>query len=1005
MATNKDIQDLTKSIHSLIKAMESGGSTNKASSKTTSSRNNTGLSEKQILSGFGGLEAQEKLEAEINERKEKRNELLRKEAEYTKLLASNQKNYGTELFKSLEVSSDIEEITEMIYETSEKISNAKKKGNAEEVKKLTAELKSLKASRENFKVQKQQSAEQEKINKLADKQLEKYKKITAAIKDPIKALQGLGSGLEKSIGTKFNAALASPKKSIMDIAKSGIQLGLIAGFGIAINRAFHLNQELVDMQRNFGVSSHEAHEMHTSIQDAAVSSKILGATTHDYEDAFKSLQSTFGTNVAYNNKILDTQVLLTKQIGMSGEAAKDFQLMSAGTGKTSEENLEVIRDQVESYNKLTNDSVSVRDMQNEIAGASRAALASYRGSVPALARAAIQAKKMGMTLDDTANVSKSLLDIQSSIENEMVANALTGKHMNMNTARQLALQGKSSEAAAEALRQVGSLADFMDLNVIQREAVADAAGMTVDQIVKAGQLEAKNALVGIKNLKDLTAAEKEKLIVNKAYTKEQLDQAIKAEQAAAAQEKMNQLVDKLSTLFDRIATSSVVYIVEGLSSALEKVVELIAKGKEMMKAFGIDDEAGKIIKAAAGIGLGIIAVKSAVGKIKEFFGQSKEDKQIDLLTQIADNTAGGGAGGGGDAGDSVIDSLSGKGKKKGFGRIIKAFRKGGIKGGVKAITRMAKQSGGIKGIAKSAMSGGLNMAKSAIGLGGNTASTATKAGNTATKAGSSVAKAAGDGGLFSGLIDKVKNSKFVGKVGDFAKKLNPLSALKKIFTDKSFISKLLGKIPKIGALVAMASTLYSLKSAAGAGDNSFQDVGKQTVMTLGDLGGSVIGGLLGSLGGPAAIAGSILGGMAGSSLAGVIADNVDLSGLGKMVVDILGPSGQKEGASPVTVQDALIRPGQPPILFDKNDIILAGTNLTGENSSLTSTSNAGKSNVSGTAANGMGEVAKLLKELIAKVDQPVRININGRVMDEIEKQTTLRKTYSTKVDGGYGTFG
>jgi hypothetical protein len=192
----------------------------------------------------------------------------------------------------------------------------------------------------------------------------------------------------------------------------------------------------------------------------------------------------------------------------------------------------------------------------------------------------------------------------------------------------------------------------------------------------------------------------------------------------------------------------------------------------------------------------------------------------------------------------------------------------------------------------------------------------------------------------------------------------------------------------------MASTLYSLGSTAGASGGSFQDVGKQLVMTLGDLGGSVIGGLLGSLGGPAAIAGSILGGMAGSSLAGVIADNVDLSGLGKMVVDILGPSGEKEGASPVAVQDALIRPGQPPILFDKGDIILAGTNLTGENS--TPSGNGGK---------GIGELAGLLRELIAKVDQPVKMNINGRVMDEIEKQITLRKTYSTKVDGGYGTFG
>ena len=51
------------------------------------------------------------------------------------------------------------------------------------------------------------------------------------------------------------------------------------------------------------------------------------------------------------------------------------------------------------------------------------------------------------------------------------------------------------------------------------------------------------------------------------------------------------------------------------------------------------------------------------------------------------------------------------------------------------------------------------------------------------------------------------------------------------------------------------------------------------------------------------------------------------------------------------------------------------------------------------------EVAGLLKQLIAATSQPVKINIGGRVIDEIEKQTTLRKTYSATVDKGYGTNG
>ena len=50
------------------------------------------------------------------------------------------------------------------------------------------------------------------------------------------------------------------------------------------------------------------------------------------------------------------------------------------------------------------------------------------------------------------------------------------------------------------------------------------------------------------------------------------------------------------------------------------------------------------------------------------------------------------------------------------------------------------------------------------------------------------------------------------------------------------------------------------------------------------------------------------------------------------------------------------------------------------------------------------EIASLLKQLIAATSQPVSINIGGKVIDEIEKQTTLRKTYNTKMDSAHGAF-
>ena len=51
------------------------------------------------------------------------------------------------------------------------------------------------------------------------------------------------------------------------------------------------------------------------------------------------------------------------------------------------------------------------------------------------------------------------------------------------------------------------------------------------------------------------------------------------------------------------------------------------------------------------------------------------------------------------------------------------------------------------------------------------------------------------------------------------------------------------------------------------------------------------------------------------------------------------------------------------------------------------------------------ELVSLLKQLIAKVDQPVQIVVGNKVIDELDTHISLRKTYNTKVDHGYGVFG
>ena len=61
---------------------------------------------------------------------------------------------------------------------------------------------------------------------------------------------------------------------------------------------------------------------------------------------------------------------------------------------------------------------------------------------------------------------------------------MTGKQINTERARQLALDGDIAGLTQEIQSIVGSVGDIQSLNVIQRKSVADAIGISVSRLIK-----------------------------------------------------------------------------------------------------------------------------------------------------------------------------------------------------------------------------------------------------------------------------------------------------------------------------------------------------------------------------------------------------------------------------------------------------------------------------------------------------------------------------------------
>jgi len=833
-------------------------------------------------------------------------------------------------------------------------------------------------------------------------------------------------GLQMAEGAGGAAATSAAGASAAMGPLLPIALALAAAV-MLIKKAFEIDEEITTFAKQMGVSKEEAFKTHHHLEDVAMDTKVIGANLHSMTAASVDLNAALGTSRQISTEMLESQVLLTKQYGMTGQQAAEFQQTAAGMGKTAPQMTQEIERTAKMYNTMTGDSVNFKDITADIAKTSKSTLANYKGNVAALTKAAIQAKKLGMTMDETREVSSNLLNIESSLENEMKANVLTGKHMNMNAARQLALQGDSVGAAAAAVAEAGSYNELMDMNILQRQAVADAAGVTVDQLMKSAELEKYSQALGgdkIKDMRDLTAEQLKQLTIQGDISAEEAMALEQKNQLSDSQDKINALTDKLSVIFGKVA-GPIAEIIDPLMEIITFIMPAVMPAIKF--AFAPLTGVINIIKGIAKIFDGDImeGLKSAGEGIMRFFMSP-----FMLVWDFVDGLWPG-----------ITDGILSIGADI-FNAIKQPF-----------MDAWNWISNLFVGESPSKLGEGILDGIASIGSSLLDFITAPfmDAWNLIT-------------GLFSGDIGIVDGIKSIGSsiidfitapfrmAIDFVGGLFGFDNLGTSIVDgiKSIADSVIDFITApfmdawdliTGLFSGDIGIIDTLKSIGGAIFDTLSWPFRKIMDFIGGLFdvdnlGQMIGDGVKSIGsnivdGIANIGSSIVDGVTAPFTAAFDWVSDKASALTDLLPSWLGGSDEEEapagGATATKVNDAQIDPSGGLVVsgakgtyqLDKQDSVIAGTDL-GANGG-TSTSDSGMGGLGDLAASLMGgvsamigggsapaqdnsEIASLLKQLIAATSQPVSINIGGKVIDEIEKQTTLRKTYNTKMDSAHGAF-
>lgn len=531
------------------------------------------------------------------------------------------------------------------------------KVSSAEAQRLALSNQVVSAAEENLDVSNEQSESQNRINRglgISGGALKTINKIAGGfasslgMEDVLKAMKESAAeqeDLNKKV-SRFQTFAVGVTKAFENVGKSLTDPVTIVG---ALIKGFtDVDKEATDFARQTG---QEINTITTSIDSLNMGYVNMA----DYIRAASTVTKELGMNAAniFSKEDILEVAQITDEIGLAGKEAANLAKFSKLNGTSIESQNKALdkgRIKFNAQNKTAFDNTKIL---KDIANTSNSIAVSYAGYPGKLGEAATAAANLGLNLEGVDKIASSLLDFESSISAELAAEVITGKALNLEKARQAALDNDLATLGKEISKNIGTSADFAKMNRKEQEALAKAVGMTKDEL--AGSLI--NQEIGKTISEDqLTAAQK---------------QQYEASKNREAQDRIAKSVAKIGQAFapivefvaDILATSWGIYGLMGTA--------LLFRIKAVSKAVGgISKGFSAAIKGVKGLasGIGNVFKGKGVGRLKAFGRQSQMEGASES-TKLGNKTKQG-------AGKGIKDNLKGLAeglKEMGAGKILKGI--------------------------------------------------------------------------------------------------------------------------------------------------------------------------------------------------------------------------------------------------------------------------------------------------------------------------------------------
>ena len=355
--------------------------------------------------------------------------------------------------------------------------------------------------------------------------------------DATKATAKAGKGIKGMMGGFMKALSGGMSKMIKMLVRGFSKalgpIGLLIEVAMAIGQ---VDEEVTELSKSLTLSRGDALAQRDAFANMAAASGDVFVTTSKLIKANNTLNQTLGTAVVFNSEILTTSTQLLEKMKMTGEAAAGLAGQTVVTGGSMRDNYESALSTSYEMQRQSGVAIDLRQVMEAVGKTTGQLRAQLGGSTEEIVKAVTQAKVLGMELGDVANAGKQLLDFESSISNELEAELLTGKQLNLEKARMAALTGDQATLAKELAANMGNFTEFSKMNTLQQDALAKSMGMQSDQLA---DVLMKQEVQG-KTARELKAMGKDELAATMERT--------------TAQDKFNAMMEKLQSLIADIVS-------------------------------------------------------------------------------------------------------------------------------------------------------------------------------------------------------------------------------------------------------------------------------------------------------------------------------------------------------------------------------------------------------------------------------------------------------------------